>query len=124
MKKFILSVPATALVFMFSGCASTSSSFSAPDGSTYKTIKCSQNSTECLQKASESCPSGVYKVISSESHAGGVVADVFPGPVTWYSITYKCGPSDGKMPAFPFTGQQYTPPATVNVHHSGSVYHY
>ena len=115
------------VVLLFVGCASTSeSSFSAPDGSTYKTVKCSQNSFECMQKASKSCPSGKYKVVSSESHAGGLVADIFPGPVTWYSITYVCGKSDGKMPTFPFTGQKYTPPVqhNVNVRHSGSVYVY
>ena len=49
-------------------------------------------------------------MISSESHAGGLVADVLPGPVTWYGMTYTCGPSDGKMPEFKFAGQQYTPP--------------
>lgn len=115
------------IISLFTGCASTSeSSFSAPDGSTYKTVKCSQNSFECLQKSSASCPSGKYKVVSSESHAGGVFADIFPGPVTWYSMTYTCGISGTEMPTFPFTGQKYTPPVqhNVNVHHSGSVYNY
>lgn len=118
MKKTLLGL--SVISFMFYGCASTSeSSFSAPDGSTYKNVKCSQNSMGCLQKASTSCPNGKYKVISSESHAGGLVADIFPGPVTWYSMTYKCGISGTEMPTFPFAGQSYTPP----VQHNVNVYH-
>lgn len=30
------------------------------------------------------------------------MADVIAGPVTWYSLSYQCGPSDGKMPSFAF----------------------
>jgi hypothetical protein len=39
------------------------------------------------------------------------MADVLPGPVTWYGMTYACGPSDGRMPDFKFVGQQYVPPS-------------
>jgi hypothetical protein len=38
-----------------------------------------------------------------------------PGPVTWYSMTYQCGPSDGKMPAFAFRGGP-TVNANINIH--------
>jgi hypothetical protein len=37
------------------------------------------------------------------------------GPVTWYSVTYQCGPSDGKMPTFTFRGGP-TVNANINVH--------
>jgi hypothetical protein len=36
------------------------------------------------------------KILNSESHAGGLLADILPGPVTWYTMTYVCGASDGK----------------------------
>jgi len=73
-----------------------------------------------MQKASKSCSGGEYRVISSESHAGGAVADVFPGPVTWYSITYKCGKFNGKMPSFPFQGQRYTRPSVIINNNTGT----
>lgn len=114
-----------AVAIFMDGCSTTKQeSFSAPDGSVVKEIKCSQSPTDCYKEASKSCPNGQYRVLSSESHAGGLVADIFPGPVTWYGMTIKCGPSDGRMPTFPFDGPEYTPPAQVNVHHSGSVRHY
>lgn len=94
------------------GCATGSvKEFQAPDGSSLKTVKCPSEPAKCFALASESCPNGgSYRVISSESHAGGLLADILPGPVTWYGMTYACGPSDGKMPDFTFSGQQYTPP--------------
>lgn len=95
---------------LLSGCATSVSEFRAPDGSVVKTVKCSSDSTKCFSLAAQSCPSpGTYRVVSSESHAGGVLADIMPGPVTWYGMTYTCGPSDGRMPEFSFVGQQYTP---------------
>jgi hypothetical protein len=58
-----------------------------------------------LAYAAAACGGGSYQVLSSESHAGGLVADVLPGPVRRYSISFSCGPSDGRMPAFPFQGR-------------------
>jgi hypothetical protein len=105
--KFLL-LPIT----MLSACATTDvSTFQAPDGTTVKSVKCSSDAAKCFALASQSCPDrGTYRVLSSQSNAGGLLADVIPGPVTWYSMTYACGPSDGKMPEFKFVGQQYTPP--------------
>jgi hypothetical protein len=74
-----------------------------PSGATFNTAKCSHTSDACFQKAAATC-GGPYQVIDSESHAGGTLADVLPGPVTWYGMTYQCGPSDGKMPTFAFRG--------------------
>lgn len=104
-------IPLAAAVLL-AGCATTSvKEYQAPDGTSIKTVKCTSDSSKCFELASQSCSSGgSYRVISSESHAGGLVADILPGPVTWYSMTYACGPSDGKMPDFKFTGERYTPP--------------
>jgi hypothetical protein len=48
---------------------------------------------------------GSYQIVESESHAGGLFADIFPGPVTWYAC-YTCGPSDGYLADFPFRGSR------------------
>ena len=97
---------------MIAGCATSSvKEYQAPDGTAIKTVKCTSDPTGCFALASQSCPSGgKYRVIASESHAGGLLADIIPGPVTWYAMTYSCGSADGKMPDFKFVGQQYTPP--------------
>lgn len=105
------SIPLVAAVLL-AGCATTSvKEYQAPDGTSIKTVKCTSDPLKCFEQASQSCPSGgSYRVISSESHAGGLIADIMPGPVTWYSMTYACGLSDGKMPDFKFTGERYAPP--------------
>ena len=98
-------------LLMFAGCGTQSASeFRAPDGSTLKSVKCASDSSRCFATAAQSCPGGgTYRVVSSDSHAGGAIADIIPGPVTWYSMTYACGLSDGRMPDFNFVGQRYTP---------------
>lgn len=97
---------------LISACATTSvNQYQAPDGTAIKTVKCSSDAAKCFAAASQSCPGeGTYRVISSASRAGGLAADLIPGPVTWYYMTYACGPSDGKMPEFAFKGQPYVPP--------------
>lgn len=94
------------------GCASPAvKEFQGPDGSKIKTVKCTSDTQKCFEVASQSCPDGgTYRVLSSESHAGGLLADWIPGPVTWYGMTYSCGASDGKLPEFKHQGQRYTPP--------------
>jgi len=108
MKPLIAALPLTFLV----ACATTDvSQFQAPDGTSTKTVKCTSDPTKCFAAATENCPpKGTYQVIGSASRAGGLAADVIPGPVTWYYMTFVCGPSDGSMPEFKFTGQQYVPP--------------
>jgi hypothetical protein len=103
------------LAIGLSGCMETAGpSFNGPSGTPVSTAKCSQSSVGCLQKASQTC-GGQYLVLDSESHSGGLLADALPGPVTWYGMTYQCGPSDGKMPTFAFRGQQYVDSPTVFV---------
>ena len=72
-------------------------------------MKCNVDLGKCFSQATSIC-GGSYQVVDSESHAGGTLADIFPGPVTWYGMTYVCGPSDGKYPNFPFQGQRYSAP--------------
>jgi hypothetical protein len=107
----LLAVSAVSL----SACDLTSGgSFTGPSGALANTAKCSQSPDGCFQKASLTC-GGPYLVLDSESHAGGVFTDaVQGGPVTWYAMTYQCGASDGKMPAFPFRGLP-TVNANINI---------
>ena len=107
MKILLLLVP----IVLVYGCASPAvSEFKSPDGVSIKKVKCTSDPTKCFTTASVSCPSeGTYRVISSQSNAGGFALDLIPGPVTWYAMTFACGPSDGKMPDFKFVGQQYIP---------------
>ena len=49
------------------------------------------------RKALPLCRGGSYQILDSESHAGGLLIDAIPGPVTWYTMTYTCGPSDGRL---------------------------
>ncbi len=108
MKKNMIFIGAITLL---NACATTNvTQFQGPDGTLVKTVKCSSDNTKCFNAAKESCPGeGTYSVISSASRAGGLAADILPGPVTWYYMTYVCGTPDGLMPEFKFTGQQYVP---------------
>ena len=86
-------------------CGTTApTSVSGPSGAPIIRAKCSASPNVCFSQAAQACGGGTYQVLSSESHAGGLVADVLPGPVTWYSMTFQCGASDGRMPDFPFGG--------------------
>lgn len=105
-----------AIVLWVSACEpSRPVSFAGPDGATVQKVKCKGEQGQCFSQASEMCGRGSYQVVDSESHAGGWLADVFPGPVTWYSLTFQCGPSDGRMPDFPFEGPEYVAPDVVAV---------
>jgi hypothetical protein len=98
-----------------SGCLTSSDTFTAPSGATASTAKCSYSPNGCYQEATQTCH-GPYQVLSSESHAGGVAADLLPGPVTWYVMTYQCGRSDGTLPTFAFRGG-----STVNVNENADI---
>ena len=96
-------------LFLAACVPDASSTFVAPSGASAHTVRCTSDAGQCMQKASETC-SGSYQVLDSHSNAGGLVADVIPGPVTWYTLTYACGATDGKMPTFPFEGGHMTMP--------------
>lgn len=80
-------------------------------------VKCKGNSSACISEAQQTC-GGDYHVLFSESHAGGLLGDSIPGPVTWYSMTYECPNSRGGSPDFPFRGNTYALPPARDVERS------
>jgi hypothetical protein len=103
-------------------------SFVGPSGQSVHTVKCNSSPTECYREANQTCR-GPYQVTDSDSHAGGILADILPGPITWYGMTFSCGKSDGRMPSFAFRGQRqqqiappsYRPPTTTNCTRIGNM---
>jgi hypothetical protein len=95
---------------LFSGCCSAQT-IVGPSGKPlhHHTAKCSQSREGCYAQATRDCRGGPYQILDSESHAGGLLMDVIPGPVTWYSMSYTCGPSDGRLADFPFQGPRFNP---------------
>lgn len=81
-----------------------------PSGGNVYTTKCSGSSSDCYQEASQYCR-GPYQILGSESHGGGIFNDALGyGPVTYYTISYACGRSDGRLATFPRSGPEYVPP--------------
>ncbi|MDF3607557.1 hypothetical protein PE067_16235 [Paracoccus sp. DMF-8] len=99
-------------LFLFGCAAPSTSTVTGPSGENLFTSKCNRSAEGCFSEAANQCK-GPYQVVDSHSKAGRTAADLLPGPVTWYYMTYQCGRSDGRMPQFPFRGQQYTPAPVV-----------
>lgn len=99
-------------VLLTACAASGPTKFVGPDGTEHHKVRCTGDTSQCFVQASEVC-AGAYSVTDSYSNAGGVFADVIPGPVTWYTMMFQCGPSNGRMPSFALRGQQYSPPPVV-----------
>jgi len=97
-----------------SGCLTSGDTFTAPSGATANAAKCSQSPDGCFKMATQTC-GGPYLVLDSESHYGGILADEMAGPVTWYTMTYQCGPSDGKMPTFALRGSTINANVNQNI---------
>ena len=99
------------------GCSATPKvkSYIGPTGEKISTIRCTRDTSPCFEKASEVCNGGSYRVTDSYRNAGGLWADVFPGPVTWYTMSIICGSSDGLMPTFPIRGSEPAMPAMPSV---------
>jgi hypothetical protein len=98
---------------LFSGCCLAQQTIIGPSGKPLKPsyrAKC-KSTDDCYAQATRACGGRSYQILDSESHAGGLLADILPGPVTWYSMSYMCGPSDGRLADFPFTGPRYNPPS-------------
>ena len=88
---------------LFSGCGSAQT-IVGPSGKPLQPVhraKCSQSPAGCYEQATRDCRGGSYQILESESHPGGLLADILPGPVTWYTMSYVCGPSDGKIGGWP-----------------------
>ena len=97
---------------LFSGCC-LGQTIVGPDGKPLRPAhqaKC-KSPTGCYEQATRDCRGGSYQILDSESHAGGLLIDILPGPVTWYGMSYACGPSDGRLADFPFRGPNYQPPS-------------
>jgi len=100
MRLLILILAASSL----SGCvAQQQTSFTSSSGRVANTARCSVSPRQCFQQASQVC-AGTYQVLDSDSHAGGIAADLIAGETMWYSLTYQCGRSDGSKPDFAFRG--------------------
>ena len=84
-----------------------------------RTVKCSITPQQCLAAASQTCGGG-YQVVDSDSHAGGLLTDTAPGPVTWYSMTFVCGPSNGRPPSFRQRGPTFVAPVVITPKSSGA----
>ena len=88
---------------LFAGPCSAQS-FIGPSGKPAQQVKCIGSPTACYQQANATCQ-GSYQILDSESHRGGLLADLGRnGPMMWYSMTYICGPSDGRLGTFEFRG--------------------
>ena len=94
---------------MVSGCVATAKgdSFIGPSGTQVHTAKCSQSPQTCFKTAGDICR-GAYAVVDSHSNAGGLLADILPGPVTWYTMVYHCGRAGG-FSAIPFSRPSLQP---------------
>ncbi|GMG84417.1 hypothetical protein LNKW23_36330 [Paralimibaculum aggregatum] len=92
------------------------SSVAGPGGAPPNRVRRSRAPDACCAAASRTCGGGSHQVPGSASHAGGLLADVLPGPVTWYGMTFACGPSDGRPAGFPPRGAAQRAPgfATCN----------
>lgn len=65
---------------------------SGSSGAAYFKAKCKSDIGNCLADAKSQC-GGEFTVVHKESHAGGLLADAIPGPVTWHTVTFRCGAS-------------------------------
>jgi hypothetical protein len=89
--------------------------FTGPDGRQVITSECKGSQDGCYQEASTLCK-GPYQVVGSHSRAGGLIIDFgMPGPATYYSMSYKCGASDGRLASFPRRGPEWNPPRPAYV---------
>jgi hypothetical protein len=91
--------------------------FRGPSGSNVYTTKCKGSNAECYEEASRYCKGGSYQIVSSERHEGGLICDCLGsgGPVMYYSMSYVCGKSDGRMASFAFHGNHWEPPRPTYV---------
>ena len=93
-------------LFSFSflaGCSSGESIKNSAYGDDAYKVKCKNTPEACLEEAYKKCNGETYTTLYSDSHAGGILADLIPGPTTWYALTFKCG-GVGTKPNFPWTG--------------------
>ena len=97
------------VLFIFTALASCGMSKNkatvSSSGVTTHEVKCTGSNNDCMNTANANCPSG-FNAVYSDSHAGGILADILPGPITWYELHYICSSSPGTPPAFAWQGPQ------------------
>ena len=90
-----------AAAWLGAGCATSQETFTGPSGGEMHEAKCGGDASGCYESAAETCGGGEYQVLDSRKRSGGIVTDALPGPVTWYYLTFACGPSNGMVATFP-----------------------
>jgi hypothetical protein len=106
---------AGAFLITSSAALAATSSVTGPSGHPVYTTTCKSDQQECYQEAAQYCR-GPYQILSSHSRAGGLIIDLgFPGPATYYSMSYRCGASDGRLAGFPRRGPEWNPPRPAYV---------
>lgn len=95
-------------------------SFQGPNGKTVYKTSCKMDEADCYQEAAAVCGKS-YQILGSESHNGGLLVDLFPGgPVKYYSMSFACGASDGRIARFEHEGPYYEPPRPFVAECSGN----
>lgn len=87
-----------ACALMVSAPAFAQTSFVLPNGAQALQTRC-LNPTSCYSTARASCGGGTYQVINSESRTYGFL--------TWNTMQYVCGRSDGRLATFPHRGPYF-----------------
>lgn len=100
-----------AAAFAASAAHAETTAMRGPSGGNIYTTKCSGDPSSCYSEASAQCGGGSYQILSSHSNGGGILMEGMGyGPVTYYTMSYACGRSDGRMASFQQRGVPYVPP--------------
>lgn len=118
---FALLVAAVIAVWFVTPAHAETTAMRGPSGANVYTTKCSGSEAACYQEASANCRGGSYQILASHSNGGGILMEGWGyGPVTYYTMSYQCGRSDGRMASFPRTGPVYVPPRPFVAECSGN----
>jgi hypothetical protein len=63
-------------------------------------VKCNIDFKNCLETIRSVC-GGKYHIHSRGTHMGGLLADILPGPIVWFTAAYSCGEISQSSPAPP-----------------------
>lgn len=117
---FMLIIAAAVAFWFITPAHAETTVMRGPSGANVYTTKCSGGPEGCYQEASNNCRGGSYQIMSSENHGGGIFGDALNGPVQYYSMSYQCGRSDGRLAQFPRTSPYYEPPRPFIAECSGN----
>lgn len=106
---FMLLIAAAVAFWYVTPANAETTAMRGPSGANVYSTKCKSDPADCYAEAANYCQ-GSYQILGSESHGGGIFADVINGPINYYTIQYRCGRSDGRLAAFPRTSPYYHPP--------------